>query len=187
MKIKKVSPNDMKLVKEIYQRQGVFSSGESKSPIIATYGAGPCVIVEGYSNEFKRGFLIHWDYLTDKKLGEKNNLYWIPKSLTHIGYFGTKDITKKVEYKIRILQGTNFPGILNPIKNYFNVMNSFKDKKISFKIIQERIGGKPAQGENIALDLRNGETFSYDPFDNPLSKRLDSFYIESLKFPSQLN
>lgn len=79
--LNEVPSNDMKLVQEISQREGVFSTSESKNPILATYGIGPCVSVIGYSKDLKRGFVTHYDSQTDKEVGKLDNLYWLPKIL----------------------------------------------------------------------------------------------------------
>lgn len=43
------------------QREIVFTHANSSKPVMATYGAGPCVIFAGYDSKLKIGFLAHLD------------------------------------------------------------------------------------------------------------------------------
>lgn len=186
IKLDEIPTEDMKLVQEIFQREGAFSTAESEKPILATYGIGPCVSVVGYSKDLKRGFVTHYDSQTDKDLGKLDNQYWLPKSLGLVSYWGTKGAENIVKYDIQILQGQNNPELLNGLEEYMDNMNNWNSDKVQLNVVNRDVEEQFYEGKNIALDLRTGKSFSYNPLNNPNRRDLDQFAAMQLSFPSPL-
>ena len=185
-KLGEVSTNNMVRVQEVLQREGVFSTSESEKPILATYGVGPCVAIVGYSKKLKRGFVTHYDSLTDREFKKLDNPYWLPQSLGLVSYWGTKGAKDIVKYEIQIIQGQHNPELLNKLKKHINNMNSWNADKIQLDVVNIDIEISPTSEKNIALDLRTGESFSYNPMNNPQRRISDQFMAMRLSFPSPL-
>ena len=181
-----VPAEDMKLVQEIFQREGTFSTAESEKPILATYGIGPCVSVVGYSKDLKRGFVTHYDSQTDKEFGKLDNQYWLPKSLGLVSYWGTKGAEDIIKYDIQIIQGQNNPELLDGLEKHIDNMNNWNSDKIQLEVVSRDVEDQFYGGKNIALDLRTGKSFSYNSLSNPDRRDLDQFTAMQLSFPSPL-
>ncbi|MEK6825678.1 MAG: hypothetical protein AABY00_02745 [Nanoarchaeota archaeon] len=165
---------DYSKVQEVFQREGVFATAQNGKPILATFGVGPCVAITGHSKELQRGFIVHYDALTDKDLRTKRE-HWIPKSLGIAAYWGGHGTTNKVTYDIRIIQGQPETNLLYGIKAFIGQVNSL-GHNVQFKIVEEDTNTFSSNAKNIALDVKTGKTFSYNARENLSRGQFDENY-----------
>lgn len=189
--VDEVPQGHMNLVQEVFQREGVFSTSESEKPILATYGIGPCVSVMGYCKDLKRGFLVHYDDLTDRSFGSLDNSYSPPKSLMKICYWGSLGAKDTPTYNIRIIQGNENTGLLNNIESYLSSLNGWRGGgRIRLNVEDRDVEEELAGEKSIAVDLRDGRVFRYSPSKNPyrkVSSDLDNeLGLLEISFPSPL-
>lgn len=124
--------------------------------MLATYGIGPCVALLGWSPKDKVGFMAHYDNGIEMGGSFGGLLYWISESIPKL----------PADFDIRILQG-DWPDqdLVRKVKSRLNIRPD-----ISMKVIEEDIGG--VMSKNIALDTRTGETYGYNPMNNPNKRNL---------------
>ena len=65
-------------------------------------------------------------------------------------------------------------------------MNNWNSDKIQLNVVKRDVENQFYGGKNIALDLRTGISFSYNPLNNPDRRDLDQFTAMQLSFPSPL-
>ncbi len=153
---------DFNKLQEVLMTEGVITESSSERPVLATYGAGPCVIVGGYNKKNSRAFLTH--FTANNSIDSLNSIVYQMKQwgddLEIVVVGGSQDIKKKIE-------------ILKKLKQIEDLNN--KSGKIDIKL---------AESTSLAVDSRTGKFTSYNPNLNPESKKI----IESMAMmPGLLN
>jgi len=160
-------------VATVNQGEVGISSSESKTPILATSGLGPCISLSGWSPEEKIGFLTHWD--TDY-----NSMTTFPVLYDKL----LNGSNEPIEFEVRIVGGEK--GIsdsdVEHRKRHMEIINSFVNDK-NWNLIEEDSGevlGRfldpqrnkhlPSLENNfyvrsIALDCRTGQALPYQDCD----------------------
>jgi len=179
-----LSSTEMSLVQEVLMREGVISSARSEKPILATYGVGPCIAFVGYCKELKRGFVTYLDGAVDFELGGTGEKYWFPRSLNVISDFGAVGFGIVANYDVRLLQGSTDSDLLRGVEQYIENMN--EGNRIHFNVVERDVNHSFQGGKNIALDLRDGKTYSYDPCKNPKTRGTSEFLEAIMLAPKKL-
>ncbi len=151
-------------VMEVFQSEIVFGSAYSAKPILASYGAGPCVILSGYDPVHKVGFLAHFSHADEVIIGAKAIYLMVQKYLKHL----------KTNFHITLKGGI----ISDPISQktliaIHQTITSFSHPSIAFKILSaEHLLSEESPSQSLSLDLRSGSFQAYDPLvNNPLHYR----------------
>ena len=148
-------------IAEIFQGELGITNSDDPKPVLATYGVGPCVAFTGWAPKQKAGFLAHYDGLTDLSESFEVLLYWTSKSVRDL----------PIEFDVRLIQG-DWPDkkIIDFIKARLNMRSD-----IPMKLVEEDVG--VAMCKSIALDTRTGQTYSYDPMQNPQTRDIPELEI----------
>ena len=153
------TPNE-NLIAEAFQAEVVFSHANDDKPILASYGAGPCVIACGYEPNHRVGFMAHFSHN-----GEVSNGTLIIVSHLHKILRGKSG---KFHLNLRggIPTNPNSKKILSAIEKLVQWAKS-SPFKISFEVHSiKTLGGETDNSESLALDTRNGMMAEYDPLKN---------------------
>ncbi|MBR9681725.1 MAG: hypothetical protein GOV00_02915 [Candidatus Altiarchaeota archaeon] len=133
---------------DVFMGKWAITNAEDEKPILATFGAGPCLAVAGYLPEKKAGFVAH--YSLPNTVLESNLLFELSK-------YQQGDETLYVE--IHMTGEDCNKETVDAFKKYMTWR-----KDIVMEIVEEHTSGGDS---SIALDTRTGETFSYSSLDNP--------------------
>jgi hypothetical protein len=151
----------------IGQRQVGFTCANSDHPVLASYGAGPCIIVAAYNRETRQASLAHVDVWTQKESiaymfrklrGETNatlevHLSGAMEDLEAIG----KDVERNVQNVLDILNDTPYASLRSS--------HLFK---------------RGTASEKLAIDARTGNIFTaFSLLNVPLIKSIDLQALEA--------
>ncbi len=147
---------------DVSQKEGVFSSKEIDD-YIGTSGLSSCIGVVGYSQSSGKGFVAHYDSLTDKDFSEMHeNPYYDPLPIS-LAYLTLQDFIKNPKDKEESFDVYFFIGdapdskLLDKIIHYVEYMNTWNVPiKFNIKGVYKTPNG------SVALDLRTGEFYYYD-------------------------
>lgn len=145
-------------IAEAFQAEAVISHANDKKPIIASYGAGPCVILGGYEPAKKIGFVIHFSHAGEVPVGIKKILDTIEK------------ISKTRPGNLLLDLKGGIKG--NPIsERTLKAVHSWiqSSKNLSLQIrTADQLESEAEDSKSLAIDTRSGATHDYDPLkDNP--------------------
>ena len=180
MSFSEVRVENMDKVHEVSQREGFFGFVGSDKYIPATYGIGPCVAVAGYSPNSGRGFLVHIDSMTDIDFKNPPGSFEPLKSLMPIAVIGTKGL-RRVSYDITIVQGEESIELLERVKKYLEILDNLNP---NLTLNVNRNHNSSDSIRSLALDLRTGKLFNYNPSLNPLHIRFTEARSRQLDMPS---
>ena len=134
----------------------LISTEKSDTPIIATWGIGPCIMLSGYDTEQKIGFLVHYS--------DSAEICYTANSLV-------KEISKTTKNKpiLQFYLVGGYSGMSNEtltdVERY--LQENFNRPKISHKDVLGKLG--PFDARSFALDTRNGKIYSL-PHDKSVSE-----------------
>ena len=160
-------------VATVNQGEVGISSSESKTPILATSGLGPCISLSGWSPEQKIGFLTHWDT-------KYNSLGTFPVLCDKL----LNGSNEPIEFEVRIVGGEKGYSESDSEyrKEHMEIINSFIADQ-NWKLVEEDSGevlGRfldPQRNQHIpslennfyvrsiALDCRTGQALPYKDCD----------------------
>ncbi|MBS3905295.1 MAG: hypothetical protein KGZ39_08225 [Simkania sp.] len=149
-------------IAEAFQAEAIVSHALDDKPIIASYGAGPCVIICGYEPDQKVGFIAHFSHFGEVSPGTQVITTVVKRFLKHsLGNF-------IVDLKGGITSHPISAKIFDAIKIWTKT-----SKDISLQIrSSDPLESANDASRSIALDTRNGMIKDYDPLrDNPKNYR----------------
>ncbi len=155
------------VIAEAFQAEVVFSSSVDPKPIIASYGAGPCVIVGGYDKVHQVGFVAHFSCSGEVLAGGikiiKKLKALIPEDRT-----GQFDLVLKGGIKTEEVSEKT----LATISHWVGMTNELS-RKCSFQVRSvESLASPREDSKSLAIDTRTGAMRDYDPLrDNPIHYR----------------
>jgi hypothetical protein len=145
-------------IAEILQAEAGVTIATDKKPIIATYGAGPCVAVGGYEATNKIAFIVHFS-----NAGEVRN------SGGMIFYNIAKLAKEKIEKPIQLHLKGGIKGMseatVEAIKMWMRQREDLPMEIATQDIL------KIGDGESLLIDSRTGEVSDYNPLANPKSRK----------------
>lgn len=149
---------------EVFQAEVAFTDAQKPTPVLASYGAGPCIILAGFSSESKAGFLAHFSCYQE----------------VFTSYFKINRIIKSFLEDRRAHVALYLTGGIigneisrNTYKTIKNLYLNNNDSKISYSIqLNNPLRSNAEDSKSFSLDTRTGIISTYDPRkDNPLSFR----------------
>ncbi len=171
---------------EASQREGVIASSE-KSKFIGTFGLETCIGVIGHYQSGK-GFVAHYDSLTDKDFSEMaKNPHYNPLP-TSLGNILSEYILKIEKGEKDVLDVYVFVGN-NPDEETLRKITSFLEymKEWNSNVELNFVGVYRTPNGSIALSLDDGELYAYEPLkvkDRTRRTFEENYY--RLSFPSKL-
>lgn len=154
-------------IAEALQAEAAFTTSTDKKPIVATYGAGPCVALGGYDATNKIAFVVHF-----------SNAGEVRKSGGVIFYNIARLVKTKIEAPIQLHLRGGIKGqseaIIKAIKIWMRQRDDLPMKIASQDILDSwmSFGGK-----SLSIDSRNGKVSDYDPMANPTHRELDDMTV----------
>jgi len=144
-------------VAEVLQGEFAVTSSNSRFPVLATYGVGPCVGVAGWDSNRKVAFLCHFDAQACVLSSQDSILDHLRRSSVSEGFSGELTIFSGMStVRDRITQ---------------NVIELFRrdfGPAFKFQISNQNLGSSlEAGGLALAVDSRNGSMMTYRPMMNP--------------------
>jgi hypothetical protein len=128
-----------------------------KKPVVATYGAGPCVALGGYDATNKIAFVVHF-----------SNAEEVRKSGGLIFYNISKLAKEKIEKPIQLHLRGGIEGqseaTVEAIKLWMNQRDNLPMEIASEDILDS---GMCFGGKSLSIDSRTGAVSEYDPMANP--------------------
>ncbi|MBX9924060.1 MAG: hypothetical protein K2Y01_08110 [Rhabdochlamydiaceae bacterium] len=149
---------------EVFQAEMAFSSAYDAKPILASYGAGPCIIMAGYNSKFKAGFIAHFSCYQEVICSYRKITQIIKK------YFGTGNTNISLFLSGGIKGCVTSENIFRTIKSLYSLC---VEPNLSFSFKSNNpLHSETEDSKSLALDTRSGEISTYDPLqDNPVSFR----------------
>ncbi len=147
---------------EAIQSEVVFSQSDDDKPILATYGAGPCVIVAGYERSQKIGFVAHFSHAGEVEVGADLILDRLKRMLNE------KSGNFSVFLKGGIIDDPVSENTFKAIKKWVSTTNDHASH-IALKILSsDPLNSEDEESKSLALDTRSGAIYDYNPMrDNP--------------------
>ncbi len=147
-------------IAEALQAEAAFTIATDKKPIVATYGAGPCVALGGYDATNKIAFVVHF-----------SNAGEVRKSGGLIFYNIAKLAKEKIEKPIQLHLRGGIEGQSEATVEAIKLWMKQRDD-LPMEIASEDIldSGMSFGGKSLSIDSRNGEVAEYDPMANPSSR-----------------
>lgn len=136
---------DPGLVKVVSQNELDYASPDEERPIIATFGILTCAAIVGYDSNSKLAFLLHADEQDDVPLSIKMVHQTISDAI------GTYQMDVRIIGGVKYHSDTFIKEVLESVQT-----NS------SWTIIEQDTLDTPII-KSIALDTRDGQTYSYRP------------------------
>ena len=90
------------------------------------------------------------------------------RSLEFMKHWLTIGYQDKVTYDTQIVTGDGDTADIKDIEKYVRDMNKLHGELVEFNVVNRDLGER-GNGNNIAIDLRTGESLNYEPYDNPYS------------------
>ncbi len=152
----------LNLFAEAFQSELVFTSAESCKPIVASYGAGPCVIMGAAIQ--KVGFTAHFSHEGEVSVAWPILMDFLQRTLSKEKKKNTIDLHLRGGIK----NNPTSQKIIQNIEQYAAITNSLL-KLFYFKICSLKLlNTEDAPSESLSIDTRNGSLSTYDPLvDNP--------------------
>ena len=145
-------------IAEALQAEAAFTIATDKKPIVASYGAGPCVIAGGYDATNKTAFIVHFSNAEEvKKFGCGLISYNISK-------LANKKIEKPIQLHLRGGIEGESEATVKAIKFWMKQRSDLPMEIASEDILAK---GMSFEAKSLSIDSRNGEVAEYDPMANP--------------------
>lgn len=144
---------------EAFQAEVVFSHAKDPKPVIASYGAGPCIIVAGYELEARIGFVAHFSHAGEVEVGKDRIVSKLSNMLG--GRAGKFDLSLKGGIIGDETSAATSKSIMKWVSSC--VMGIVLTVASSDPLINSA-----AESKSVLLDTRNGSMRTYSPLeDNP--------------------
>jgi hypothetical protein len=142
-------------IAEALQAEAAFTIATDKKPIVATYGAGPCIALGGFDATNKIAFIVHFSNAGEVKKSGGLIFY-------NISMLVKEKITKPIQLHLRGgIEGTS-EATVNAIKVWMR-----QRVDLPMEVASEDILAKSLKRKSLSIDSRNGEVAEYDPQANP--------------------
>lgn len=153
------------LIAEAFQSEVVLSSCSDPKPVIATYGAGPCVIIGGYEPRQKIGFIAHISH--GGEVAEYGH-----KMIHTLSRYVDQKSKFKIVLKGGIESNPDSWKTFAEIAHWIRTTNETQ-KKIELEVVQiDPLKSENDPSKSLLIDTRDGLHREYDPLrDNPVHYR----------------
>jgi hypothetical protein len=153
-------------IAEALQSELAVTIATDKKPIVASYGAGPCVIVGGYESINKIAFVVHFSNAREIRKDGGEIFYSISK-------WAKASITTPIQIHLRGGKkgSETSEATIKAIRVWMT-----QRKDLPMEIASEDILDNGCRGsKSLSIDSRNGTVSKYDPLTNPQHRKLDAF------------
>jgi hypothetical protein len=153
-------------VAEALQSEAVFTIESDPKPILAAYRCGPCVALAGWEPKNKAGFLVH--FASAGEVEQFKDVF-----TDHFNELITDPSTQPIQLHARGGQKSLSEAIINAITDWVQTKdNKFSMIIASAAILKTGLG----DSENLALDTRSGNIYSYSPLKNPTRRSITKLH-----------
>lgn len=144
-------------IAEALQAEAAFTTATDKKPIVATYGAGPCVALGGYDATNKIAFMVHFSNAGEVRKSGGLIFY-------NIGELAKEKIEKPIQLHLRGGMKGQSEATIEAIKLW---MEQRDDLPMEISTQDILASGMVWGGKSLLIDSRTGEVSEYDPLANP--------------------
>ena len=150
-------------IAEALQSELAITIATDKKPIVASYGAGPCVIVGGYEAINKIAFIVHFSHEGEVRTNGHCIFYNTSK-------LAKERITKPLQIHLRGgVEETTSEATVKAIRIWMTARKDIPMESASEEILGNGFGG----GKSLSIDSRNGTVSEYDPLASPQYRKMD--------------
>jgi hypothetical protein len=151
---------------EIFQSEIAFASPSSPKPVLASYGAGPCVIIGGYDKVHKIGFIAHFSHEGEVFIGALAIREKLQKMLAG----------RKGDFEVVLKGGITSDSLSQrTIVQVTSFLERFRETKLGFSlnlVSTDFLESHDDASKSLCIDTRNGTIREYDPLvHNPFHYR----------------